>query len=151
MQVTSYPPRSLVIVAYSGKLSATAILFSARVTCIRYDTRGYSLQAILINSTGFFAMASTLTASSNRPFGEWNVKELTEYLRQRVVSTTGYNKEKLVKLASAVAAIDLPVDPDLAQFDTARTLAGKLERAGCSFSNPAQLSGYTDNFDDINK
>jgi hypothetical protein len=80
-------------------------------------------------------MASTSTASLNRPFGEWNVKKLTEYLRQRGVSTTGYNKEKLVKLASAVAAIDLPVDPDLAQFDTARTLAGKLELAGCSFSN----------------
>ena len=83
------------------------------------------------------------------PRKEWTVKELTEFLKERGVSTSGYNKEKLVKLATAVADLDLPIDPDLSLVGSARTLREKLARAGCSFTDPTKLDGYTTNFENI--
>ena len=68
----------------------------------------------LFSSFSVLKMASSSKGTSIRQFWEWNVKELTEYLRERGVSTTGYNNEKLVKLATAVAAVDLPSGPDFA-------------------------------------
>ena len=98
------------------------------------------------------AMASTSTStasSSSKPFQQWTVKELTDFLRQRGVTITGYNKPKLVQLATAVADIALPRDPDLASFDSARSRREKLQRAGCLFDDPIKLTGYTENFEHI--
>ncbi|XP_030836667.1 MAM and LDL-receptor class A domain-containing protein 2-like [Strongylocentrotus purpuratus] len=93
------------------------------------------------------ASPSTSSCSSSKPFSQWTVKELTDYLRKRGVTTSGYNKQKLVQLATAVADIALPQDPDLASFDSARSLREKLERAGCSFDDPMKITGYTENFE----
>ena len=95
------------------------------------------------------ASPSTSSCSSSKPFSQWTVKELTDYLRKRGVTTSGYNKQKLVQLATAVADIALPQDPDLASFDSARSLREKLERAGCSFDDPMKITGYTENFESI--
>ena len=95
------------------------------------------------------ASPSTSSSSSSKPFSQWTVKELTDYLRKRGVTTSGYNKQKLVQLATAVADIALPQDPDLASFDSARSLREKLERAGCSFDDPMKITGYTENFESI--
>ena len=52
---------------------------------------------------------------SNTPtFEKLSVKELQDFLRKRGVSTTGYTKPKLVKLAAAVADLNPSVNPDLA-------------------------------------
>ena len=92
-----------------------------------------------------------MTASSScRSLPQWTAKELTEYLRQRVVSTMGYNKEKDFQLASAVADIALPqAPPDLASFDSTWSHGEKLQRVGCLFDDPMILSGYTENFENI--
>ena len=75
-------------------------------------------------------------------------KELQEFLRARGISTTGYTKARLVKLATAVSELNLPTDPDLAgpSHSVAGTLQAKLQRAGCNFSEPANLPGFSDSF-----
>ena len=96
-----------------------------------------------------FLRWTSTASSSSKPFSQWTVKDLTYFLRQRGVTTTGYNKQKLVQLATAVADIALPQDPDLASFDSARSLREKMQRAGCSFDDPMKLAGYTENFESI--
>ena len=82
--------------------------------------------------------------STTLSFDKFTVKKLQDFLRERGVSTTGYNKERLVKLATAVADLNLPADPDLSgpSHSVDATLRDKLHRAGCNFSNPANLPGF---------
>lgn len=89
--------------------------------------------------------------SSKLSFSKLNIKQLQDFLWKRGVSCTGYNKERLVRLASAVADISLPVDPVLSgpSHSVYATVCGKLQRAGFSFREPTELPGYTSKFDDI--
>ena len=82
-------------------------------------------------------------------FGRLTVRELQDFLREKGVSTTGYTKAKLVKLAAAVTELNLPNDPDLAgpSHSVDATLQRKLQLAGCDFvSDPCSLPGFTTDF-----
>ena len=82
-------------------------------------------------------------------FDSWIVPKLKVFLQDRGVSVSDYKKKELVELCKCVANLGLPVDPNFSNDNLQETLKARLQAAGCDFSDPFQLSGFSSDFSDI--
>lgn len=73
-------------------------------------------------------------------FSDFKVPDLQAYLKERGVSITKINKEKLVALCEAVDRINLPINPDMTGEKT-----DPMERSRSVFGidNPFELEGFS--------
>ena len=79
-------------------------------------------------------------------FNVMRVPQLRDYLRDRGISVTGYNKLQLTRLAEVACEIGLPTDVDLHQCTT---ISEKVKALGLEFNDPFSLSGYSDDLTSI--
>jgi len=81
-------------------------------------------------------------------FNKSTVSELKQYLQKRGVTVSGYRRQLLVELASAVFKCKLPVDPDFQQIDSKTSTTCKLKKLGIH-CDPWTLAGFSNDFANI--
>lgn len=85
---------------------------------------------------------------SSDKFSKYTVAQLKRYLQDRGVTVSGFRRQLLLEVASAVDRCQLPTDPDYQNVDAKVTIDDKLKAVGLQDS-PWSMNDFSSDLSDI--